>query len=206
MALIQKTQFKDYVDFSDNIPDKKLNYQIDASQIFDFKTIVPKAFYDAIVSMVDINIKQWSRTTPYSIGDKIYSPENQQKYIALRSTTGDEPSVSSSDWQEIELYTLFDNHLKPFLICSAFSRYLLWTGRNISQFGIRTNNEDSSTEISDKARAELIADIENQSVYYWSGFLKQIKCDSYTYDGVTYDFNNDCEISRPKRNFKIRAV
>lgn len=204
--LIQKSQFKDYVDFSDNIVDKKLNYQINDAELFDFVPLVSDEFYQAIKTMVESNIQQWSRTTEYLINQKSYSPENNKKYIALRTTEGDEPSVSSSDWSEIQLYTLFDEYIKPYLICCAFSRYLLWTGRNISQFGIRINSEDSSTEVSDKARAELIADIDNKKSYYWSRFKKKISDDDYTYDTVVYDFENDCGTSRPKRNFKIRAV
>lgn len=204
--LIEKSQFKDYVDFSDNINDKKLNYQIKDAELFDFVPLVPVEFYDALVSLIASDIKQWARTTPYVLGDKTYSPMNNKKYTALRSTTGDEPSVSLSDWDDIELASLFDDYVKPYLVCCAFSRYLLWTGRNISQFGIRTNSEDTSTEVSDKARGELIADIENKKAHYWSRFKKKIYDDDYTYDGVLYSFETDCEISRPKRNFNIRAV
>lgn len=206
MGLIQKSQFKDYVDFSDNIADKKLNYQINDAELFDFQPLVPIEFYDAIKTMVALNIKQWDRTSVYLVGDKSYSPINQKKYTALRTTQDDEPSVSTSDWQEIQLYTLFDDYIKPYLVCSAFSRYLLWTGRNISQFGIRVNSEDTSSEVSDKARAELIADIDNKKNYYWSRFKSTVYDNDYTYDGVLYDFVNDCEPSRPKMNFKIRAV
>lgn len=160
MALIQKSEFKTYVDFSDNIPSKKLDYNINDAQIFDLKPLVPADFYTDLFS------------------------------LSARP----------------ELTVLLDDYVKPYLICSAFSRYLLWTGRNISQFGIRTNNEDTSTEVSDKARAELIADINNKKSYYWSIFKKKIYDDNYTYDGTTYDFTNDCDVSRPKRNFNIRAV
>lgn len=204
--LIQKTQFKDYVDFSDNIADKKINYQINDAELFDFAPLVPDVFYTNVKALVESNPKQWSRTTPYLIGDKVFSPINNKKYVALQGNTDAEPSESASNWSELTLFTLFDDYIKPFLVCSAFSRYLLWTGRNISQFGIRTNSEDSSTEVSDKARAELIADIDNKKNYYWSRFKKKIYDDSYTYDGVIYDFINDCEVSKPKRNFKIRAV
>lgn len=204
--LIEKSQFKDYVDFSDNINDKKLNYQIKDAELFDFVPLVPVEFYDALVSLIASDIKQWARTTPYVLGDKAYSPMNNKKYVALRDTTGDEPSISLSDWDDIELASLFDDYVKPYLVCCAFSRYLLWTGRNISQFGIRTNSEDTSTEVSDKARAELIADINNKKAYYWSRFKKKIYDDDYTYDGVLYNFETDCDVSRPKRNFNIRAV
>lgn len=160
MALIQKSEFKTYVDFSDNISDKKLNYQINDAQIFDLQPIVPEDFYADLFSL------------------------------------------SSRP----ELTVLLDDYIKPYLICSAFARYLLWTGRNISQFGIRTNNEDTSTEISDKARAELIADINNKKAWYLARFKKAIYDADYTYDSVVYDFTDDCEVSRPKRNFNIRAV
>lgn len=160
MALIQKSQFKDYVDFSDNISDKKIDYQINDAQLFDLKPLVPIDFYNDLFSL------------------------------------SSRPELSS----------LLDEYITPFLVCSAFSRYLLWTGRNISQFGIRSNVEDSSTEISDKARGELIADIENKKKYYLAMFRKVIYDANYTYDSISYDFTTDCDVSSPRSKFNIRAV
>lgn len=157
--LINKAQFKTYVDFSDNIPDKKIEYHIGDAQLFDLKPLVPDALYTDLFSL------------------------------------------SSRP----ELQGLLDDQVTPYLICCAFSRFLLWTGRNISQFGIRVNAEDTSTEVSDKARAELIADIENKMAYYLAEFKKALKEADYTFDGTLYNFDS-CEVSKPKRNFKIRAV
>lgn len=204
--LIAQSDFKNYVDFSDNIANKKVLYQINDAELFDFKPLVPIEFYNALISLVDYNSNQWTRTTPYVVGNKVYSTENQKTYICIQSSTGNEPSVSGSYWTEIELSVSFNSFIKPYLVCSAFSRYLLWAGRNVSQFGLRVNSEDSSAEISDKARGELIADIENKKKHYWAMFKKDLFDRNYKYDSITYNFTNDCDISSPKPKFNIRAV
>lgn len=204
--LIEKTQFKDYVDFSDNISDKKLAGSIRDAHVFDFEPLVPAAFYSALKELIESNIPQWSRTSSYVIGDKAYSTINQKKYVAIAINADLEPSANSAKWTEIRLATLFDDYVKPYLIYSAFSRYLLWAGRHVAQGGIRVMNDDTSVEISDKSRGELIADIDNKKSFSLSRLMKTLSDNSYTYDGVLYAFETDCEVSRPKRNFKIRAV
>lgn len=206
MALIQKTQFKDYVDFSDNISDKKLNYHIKDAELFDFVPLVPIELFDNLNALINTNIQQWSRTTAYIVGDKSYSPVNQKAYTCISSSTNNEPSANPLKWEEIELYTLFEDYIKPYLICSAYVRVLLWAGRNMSQYGLRTSVEDTSSEISDKARGELMADINNKKSYYWSRLIKTMSDNAYTYDDVVYNFNNNCEVSTNKRTFHIRAV
>ena len=76
----------------------------------------------------------------------------------------------------------------------------------MSQYGLRTSVEDTSSEISDKARGELMADINNKKSYYWSRLIKTMSDNAYTYDDVVYNFNNNCEVSTNKRTFHIRAV
>ena len=117
MALIQKTQFKDYVDFSDNISDKKLNYHIKDAELFDFVPLVPIELFDNLNALINTNIQQWSRTTAYIVGDKSYSPVNQKAYTCISSSTNNEPSANPLKWEEIELYTLFEDYIKPYLIC-----------------------------------------------------------------------------------------
>ena len=36
-----------------------------------------------------------------------------------------------------ELQSFLDTYIKPYLILGAYSKFLLWHGNNISQFGIR---------------------------------------------------------------------
>lgn len=96
-----------------------------------------------------------------------------------------------------ELVSLYNDFVKPLLVCKAYARYLLWAGRNVSQFGLRVNNEDTSIEVSDKARGELIADVEHKCNVYLSRLLKELNDKKFTFDTIKY--TTGCEVvARPK--------
>lgn len=50
MALITKTDFSEYVQFTTNIPDRLINYHRDKAEYLDFKPLVPDAFWTIINS------------------------------------------------------------------------------------------------------------------------------------------------------------
>lgn len=87
-----------------------------------------------------------------------------------------------------QLTTLFNEYIKPFLVLGAYYRFLLWHGANVSQYGIRQNNEDTSTEVSDKRRAELMGDVQSKKNAYLNKLKDKLFNDNFTYDSVTYDF------------------
>jgi hypothetical protein len=64
-----------------------------------------------------------------------------------------------------QLTALFNEYIKPFLVLGSYYRFLLWHGANVSQYGIRQNNEDTSSEVSDKRRAELMGDVQSKKMH-----------------------------------------
>ena len=105
-----------------------------------------------------------------------------------------------------ELTDLFNNYIKPFLVVSAYYKFILWHGKNISQYGIRQNTEDTSEEISDKSRAELMADVQAKKNVYLSRLKDTMFDDDYTYDNVVYDFYNDCDKKELQPQLNIRIL
>lgn len=104
-----------------------------------------------------------------------------------------------------ELTTFLNDYVKPYLICGSYEKFLLWHGRNVAQFGLRENQEDTSTPISDKARAELIADVRRKTNVYLASMNDRLNDVSYTFDGVAYDFNT-CNTSKSKPKIGMRQV
>ena len=104
-----------------------------------------------------------------------------------------------------ELQIFLDTYVKPYLILGSYEKFLLWHGRNISQFGLRENNEDTSNAISDKARAEMMADIRRKTNITLLAMNKHLSDVSYTLDGVVYDFNT-CEVAKGKPKFGFKQV
>ena len=114
-------------------------------------------------------------------------------YTAITGTPGSELTIFLNDY------------VKPYLICGAYEKFLLWHGRNVAQFGLRENQEDTSTPISDKARAELIADVRRKTNVYLASMNDRLNDVSYTFDGVAYDFNT-CNTSKSKPKIGMRQV
>lgn len=48
MALITKSDFSEYVQFTTNIPDRLINYHRDKAEVLDFKPLVPTNFWTII--------------------------------------------------------------------------------------------------------------------------------------------------------------
>lgn len=108
-----------------------------------------------------------------------------------------------------ELSNFLNNNIKPYLISGAYEKFLLWHGNNISQFGIRNNNEDTSQQISDRTRGELIADVRRKTNAYQAIFKRELFRADYTFDGVAYTFFDDMyKRENAKRNigmFQLRG-
>jgi len=88
---------------------------------------------------------------------------------------------------------------------SAYSRFLLWHGANVTQFGTRQINEETSVEISDKRRGELLAEVRNEINVYLSRLNKNFNSVKGIFDGVTYAI--DCgDNTKSTRGFNVWGV
>lgn len=105
-----------------------------------------------------------------------------------------------------ELTTLINEYIKPYLVCGAYHSFLLWHGRTPTQLGLRVENSESSSEISDKGRAELMADVQKKKNIYLLKLKQKMYSDSYTYDDITYTFYDDDFKSNPKPTIGIKRV
>lgn len=113
-----------------------------------------------------------------------------------------ETAVNESPVTKPELVELFNDYVKPLLVFKAYAQFLLWHGTNVVQYGLRRNIEDTSENISDKLRAELIADTEAKANSYLAEFKKALEDASYTFDDVVYQYSG----TKPKAKTRISAV
>lgn len=104
-----------------------------------------------------------------------------------------------------ELIAFYNAYVKPLLVLNAYRRFLLVHGINITQFGSRVNNEETSNEISDKRRAEIMADAESKANVYLAKMTAALKLADYTYDTIVYDYQ-DCSTSKPRAKTRIAAI
>jgi len=105
-----------------------------------------------------------------------------------------------------ELLDLLNNYIKPYLVCAAYYKYLLWSGRDVTTGGIRVQTNGDSVDIGDKGRAELIADILRKQNAYLAKLTFRLDADEYTYDNIIYTFYDENNKKEPSPNIGIKRV
>lgn len=200
---LNKEDFGKYVQLTVNLESRLIDPIINKTYLFDVVPVVSDAMMDAIKAVLDINPIQWSKNTTYVAGDKVFS--DSIYYICVTGNTDSLPTSSNTNWAEIQLMTFWLNYVKPYFILSAYGRFLFWHGANITQFGIRQNNEDSSVEITPERKAELLAETRNEVNIFLSRLNKKFSSVNGVFDGVTYTV--DCgDNTTPTRGANIWGV
>ena len=196
--LITKQQIGNFVTLSENIDSLNIDTFIRDAQEFDTISIFPQSLLTAIEINVIAKIQQWSRTKTYTAGDIILY---ETYYTALSNNTGSQPP--SGSWEANELMDFYLQYLQPFIAYSFYYRFIAYYGAFVTQKGIRSMNDETSTEISDKRRAEMLGDIKSK-VNVWTGKIgKKLNDVSYTFDGVVYTQDSGKQI---KQGVKIYAL
>ena len=116
-----------------------------------------------------------------------------------------ETAINASPVTRPELITFFEDFVKPYLVLCAYKRFALLHGINVTQFGFRVNNEDTSNETDKEKLANLMADALHKSNVYLARLTDGLKDADYTFDNIVYSFNN-CETTKPRAKTRIKAV
>lgn len=202
--LINKTDIKYYTQFTLNIENRMIDPSIFDAQEYDLRPTVGDAMTDKFLLDFPNGILNWDIATSYTPNDFVIY--NSIAYNSLTINIGQQPDLFPADWAINELGTFYYNFIKPYLVFNSYSRFLLWIGSNLTQYGLREINEETSISVSDQRRAELIRDIQQKSSI-WNSRLKNKLCKvNYIFDTISYA--PDCEQYRlnPRKTFGIRAV
>lgn len=113
-------------------------------------------------------------------------------------------SLSLTDNAKPQLISFYNNYFKQVWSYFAYIRFLTWHGRNITQFGLVAINDDTTSLVSDKARAELINNTERDSQTYLTRMLNELNESNYTFDNI--NFTKVSPINKPRNRFGIRAI
>lgn len=193
---ITKEDFQPYAQVTKNIEDRFIELAVNKAYNLDILPVLNDTMLDNIVTVLAINPIQWSRQTAYVLNDKVFS--DGIYYRCLIANTDSIPVAGNTNWTEIELMTFWTDYIKPYFILSAYARFLLWHGANITQYGTRQNNEDTSVEITDKRRGELLAETKEMINVYLSNLNKQFDSVGGTFDSTNYPLQC-CDNNTPTR-------
>lgn len=180
---ITKTDFPDYAQMTSNIESRFITNAVNDAYNFDTLPVLPDTMLANIVTYLAA-ATTWSAVTAYVVGNKVVS--GGRYYTCLINNTNSIPTSSNANWSETELMAFYVDYIKPYIVMSAYSRFLFWHGANVTQFGLRQNNEETSVEVSDKRRAELLQDIKAKINIYLSNLNKEFDDVSGVFDGTTY--------------------
>lgn len=203
--LINKQDIKNYVQFTLNIENRIIDPNILDSQEYDLRPMLGDAMYLQLeTDFSNIILANWDIADTYQVNDFVIY--NNIVYKALVITTGNQPDINPADWEENELGTFYIKYLKPYLVFKSFSRFLLWIGRNITQYGLREMNEETSVPVSDEGRSALIKDIKGKASI-WENRISNYLCDvHWTFDTIKYEVDTDDYKQYPKKTFNIRPI
>lgn len=203
--LISKADIKAFVQFTLNIEDRIINPNITDAQEYDLKPMIGDAMYLQLEQdFYNAPLTLWDVADNYLANDFVIY--NGSVYKALLPNVGSQPDTNPLDWELNELGTFFYKFLVPFLVFRSFGRFLLWIGRNITQYGLREMNEETSVPVNEEGRAALIVDIKGKASI-WQNRINNYLCDvNWTFDNVKYEIDCDDYKENPRKTFKIRAV
>jgi hypothetical protein len=148
--LINKQDLKTYVQFSDNIEDRLIDFHIKLVQ----ETIVEPLLDPIMFANLEQVVSNPSNTYP-------------------------------------ELADLFESYIKAWICNKTIYSFYSQHGINVTQYGMRVMNEDTSQPIAPEDRAMLLQTVKNNANAYWLRLDKKMADDNYTYDNITYQ--KDCQ-------------
>jgi len=179
--LITKQQIGKYVTLTENVSDLDVDMFIRDAQEFDTIPVFPIALMNAISAKVLAKIQQWNKNKTYAIDDIVFL---DTYFTALASNTDSQPP--SSDWEANELMNFYVEYLQPFIAYSFYYRFIAYHGVKITQGGLKQLVDDTTTNVSDKMRGEMLGDIKSK-LNVWTGKIsKKLNDVDYTFDGVQY--------------------
>jgi hypothetical protein len=200
---LTKFDFKGSFKMSDNLPENDLDIAINDAYNFDVINTLPDALMDNIKAVLLINPIQWSTTNTYAVNDKVFY--DGVYYKAVNVNTNSKPSAANTDWSEIQLMSFWTDYVKPYFLACAYYNFLNWHGANVTQYGLRQNQEDTSQEVSDKRKGELMASVSGKKDSYLARLTKRFNDVNKTFDEVVYEYDST-DTHKPNQGVRIWGV
>lgn len=200
--LISASDFIGLVKFTQNIDSNELTGLVRRVVEDDLRPRLKSTLFDRIVDVYDIST--WSNVATYADGDEVKL--NDRGYQANQATSaGQSPLTHPAKWDEIEIWDVWRDYIKPYLVYRTFARYLTWAGVSISMAGAVSHKDPVYDQLSDERRARLVNSADASADTAWVKFTKYMSDNSWTIDTVDYRPDSDT-IQETKVKTRIRAI
>ena len=135
------------------------------------------------------NLSEWSSSTAYTTGqERVY---NQRGYVALQNGTNKNPETETTYWEEIEIYSVYRDYIKPYLCWQAYNNFLIYHGVLVSQGGIKKHIDINAEEVSQEEKSRAIKRAQDMADNLFMEFKSYMDDNSNTIDTVVYSFNDN---------------
>ena len=187
---------------SPNTASSQITPQILKAQETDLEAGLCANLVDAIEVQLKLNIKQWSASKTYAIGEKVFYDNNY--YIATAISTNEAPPTAK--WELHELMNFWHHYVKKFLISATVKNYFPYLGMHATQWGLEQYNQEGFGQVTDKARAQLLNAVTSDCGRYLTKIKTYGKSVNWTFDGIKYECSNECEVVNTKRGLNFRII
>lgn len=164
-----------------------------------FKNLVPSALYEAVIEVYALTA--WSNAATYASGDKVVLSD--RGYEANQSTSaGQSPLTHPAKWDEIEMYSVWRDYIKPFLCWQAYAKFLPFHGTFVAQGGMKQHVDLSSEPVPADKLGIAIQNAQSTADGYYMDFQKYLSDNANTIDSVAYVFTGTTTF-RPKIGIRM---
>ena len=108
---------------------------------------------------------------------------NEDMYTNLQAIVG-----GSGNFPELEAF--FENYIKQWICFITCYQFYSVHGINVTQYGLRVMNEDTSVPVDPTDRAAFLQHYKNNGQAYLLRMNKSLDKANYTFDGIKYE--NPC--------------
>ena len=187
---------------SPNTASSQITPQVLKAQETDLEANLCANLVDAIEVQLKLNIKQWSASKTYAIGDKVFFDNSY--YIATVISTNEAPP--SNKWELFELMNFWHHYVKKYLISSTVKNYFPYLGMHATQWGLEQYNQEGFGQVTDKSRAQLLNAVTSDCGRYLNKLLVYGKSVNWTFDGIKYECQTECDTQKIRRGLNFRII
>lgn len=199
IQLITASDFIGKVIFTENLPANDLKGFVLSVVKDDLQPKIESSLYERITEVYNLS---YSSSAIYTAGQEIAYLD--RGYTCLSTTTaGQNPVTNPEKWQEIEIYSVWRDYIKEYLVHRTFAKWLTWGGVKVTNAGLVTHQDSTYTQVSDERRARLSSIADKNADLAFTKFLKYMSDVNYIVDSIDYTPVN---ITKFKPKTRISAI
>jgi len=193
------------VPINKNVIDDKLLPYI-GKAIRKLQSVFDADLFSDLEDLADLELIDWSKNNAYVADDQVLFSEYGvvKVWKSLTTNTNEKPSTTNTtNWEEVELGTLLEGYVRPYLSHDVYCAYAVNSGINVSHQGLQEIQNESAQQVSGVKLDAYLSYWQNEKAALKRSLYKYFSDMAYTFDSTTYD---SVDVDKRRTGFKIRAT